>query len=298
MNFFSNPISTEQFHNELQFIQGVSNLVGTHNAENPDNEVHENHLRCYFVEDGYRQVSEERKANVLMCMTEDTVKRYNEALTIIKAVQDHASSIESMGRGLLAAVEGNSQARRDRLWIRSLSAHLEVLTNFRVQINKPNWNFGDLDANLCNLPTRQSVKELRASCKHNGEGLKYETDDVLRKIASAAECIVMAIRELPFAENSKQELLDAANEHAGKATPRIYGDKMTDALVKTMQGLNPKPCVEADLGADWERPVKELAAFDALRACVTLDATYTELVAKWHANLLEWIEKRAQVAQG
>ena len=65
-----------------------------------------------------------------------------------------------------------------------------------------------------------------------------------------------------------------------------------------MIGLTPKPCVEADLGADWDRPTQELAAFDALRACVTLDDRDAERVAKWHANLLEWIEKRAQVAQG
>jgi len=298
MNFFNNPITAEQFHNALAVQQETSNLVATHNANHPDNGFSWRDVRHYFTEKGYDKVSAERKENVAMCMSEAAVKRYNETTAIVKTVRDHAKALESMGRGIMAAVEGNSKARRDRLWLSSLEKHLEVVATFRRESGRINWNFGEVEAQPCTLPTAQSVNELRVTCSYNSEGLKYETDTALRAVAQAAEEVVLAIRQLPFPENDKQELLDAANEHAGQGAPRIYGDTMASALVKLMVGLTPTPCVEADLGADWEAPTQEVAAFDALRACVTLDDRDAERVAKWHANLLQWIEKRAQVAQG
>lgn len=299
MNFFNNPLTAEQFHNAFSMVQETSNLVATHNASNPDNEVSERTLRNWNTENEYRKPSEEQKANVLMCMTEADVELYNEARKAVASVKGHVDALRAMGTGLKSAIEGNTEARRTRLWLSALDKHLEAANAFTSAIHALDWNFGELDASdKYQLPTRQHVKELNANCRANGEGIKWETEKLLANIADAAQQVVMAVRALPFPENSKQELLDAANEHVGDGTPRVYGDTMVDALVKTMQGLTPKPCVEADLGARWERPVKELAAFDALRACVTLSEREEARVAEWHTNALAWIEKRAQVAQG
>ncbi len=296
MDFFNNPITAEQFHNAVDLLQKTSNLVATHNATNPENIVFERSLRNYFSHDVHT-VSEERKANVRMCLTEDEVKSFIEAQKIVVAVKNHVRSIHEMGKGLMASVQGNSQARRDRLWLSNLTKHLEVAETFKRELDRLSWSFGE-EGLACTLPTSQSIKELRASCKHNGDGLKYETDQLLRQVAGAGEWVIKAIRALPFPEHGQQELLDAANEHAGHGWPHVYGDALVEAMVKTMKGLTPKTCVEADLGADWDRPMNELVAFDALRSCVDLDPNDEEKVAEWHTNLLEWIEKRALVAQG
>jgi hypothetical protein len=298
MNFFNSPMTAEQFHNALKQIQKTSDIVAAHNQAQPERELWEAHLSDWNADRAYHQSKPENKALVLTLMTEDDVNSYIESKELVTNVREYAASLRITGNGLLAAVEGNSQARRDRLFLTALEHTLETCKRFESAIASVFYSFGDGKYELKPFPTTQAVKELSRMNNKNDEGLKYETCELLSSITSAANHVMYAIKALPFPQNSKAELLDEANALLKEGVPRVYDGKMGEALVRLMQGLAPKGCVEADLGVDWVRPMRALTAFDTLRECVQLDEKDAARVSAFRANLVEWIEKRAQVAQG
>jgi len=297
MNFFNSPITAEQFHNAIEQLKKTSDIVAAYN-ENQDVVIWESEIDYFFRTEAYHKVKPATKEKIQTILTEAEIKNYIDSKKLVTEVREYSASLRGTGNGLLAAVEGNSQARRDRLFLTALERTIKTATDFESAIASILYSFGELEPRLKPFPTTQHVKELARMNHKNDEGLKYETCELLSKIASAANYVSSAIKALPFPQNSKAELLDEANALLKEGVPRVYDGKIGESLVRLMQGLAPKGCVEADLGAEWVRPTKELAALDALRLCVQLDEKDEARVDSFRSNLVEWIEKRAQVAQG
>lgn len=292
--FFNTPISTDYFQQAVGTMEAMRHTVQRRNeSQGGDYNVRLWYLNGYGNEHGWNKLSADQESDLLEFLSEDDIQGWKDAHAVVDHVRKHADNLHTMGRGLLAAVEGLSEARKSRLYISALKVHMEFAQNFARACNDLARDTEGHDK----FPTRQRVNELSANTKANTESIKWETGKKLEHIASAAEQIIAAIRALPFPQNENAALLEAANEHV-KGAPYIYGDDMAAALLKLMKVMQPKHAVEADLGAPWERPEKELAAFEALRACAALTEQSKAKVDDFHANLLQWFAKRALVAKG
>ena len=292
--FFNTPISTEHFEQSIGTMEAMRHTVKRRNeSQGGDYNVRLWYLNGYGKEHGWNKLSADQESDLLEFLSEDDIQGWKDAHAVVDHVRKHADNLHTMGRGLLAAVDGLSAARQTRLYISSLKVHMELAQDFARACNDLARDTERSDE----FPTRQRASELNATTKANTESIKWETGKKLEHIASAAEQIIAAIRALPFPQNEKAALLETANEHVNGA-PYIYGDDMAAALHKLMQVMQPKHVVEADLGAPWERPEKELAAFEALMACAALTEQSKAKVDDFHANLIQWFAKRALVAQG
>ena len=292
--FFNTPISTEQFEQSVGTMDAMRHTVQRRNeSQGGDYNVRLWHLNGYGKQHGWNKLSADQETDLLDFLSEDDIQGWKDAHAVVDHVRKHADNLHTMGRGLLAAVDGLSEARKSRLHIHALKVHMELAQDFA----RACYDLSQENEDRHEFPTRQRVTELTAGCKANTESIKWETGKKLEHIASAADQIIAAIRALPFPQNEKAALLEMANEHVTGA-PYVYGDDMAAALHKLMKVMQPKHAVEADLGAPWERPEKELAAFEALRACAALTEQSKAKVDEFHANLLQWFAKRALVAQG